>query len=36
VTQLISRVIEREIITGKAKGAKAYIPHIITTSEKTR
>jgi ATP-dependent DNA helicase PIF1 len=26
VTQLTSRVIEGEIITGKAKGAKAYIP----------
>jgi ATP-dependent DNA helicase PIF1 len=36
VTQLIGRVIEGEIITGKAKGTKAYIPHIITTSTQTR
>jgi ATP-dependent DNA helicase PIF1 len=36
VTQLIGRVIEGEIITGKAKGSKAYIPCIVTTSEQTR
>jgi ATP-dependent DNA helicase PIF1 len=36
VTQLTSRVIEGEIITGKAKAAKAYIPRIITTSAETR
>jgi ATP-dependent DNA helicase PIF1 len=36
VTQLTTRVIEGEIITGKAKGTKAYIPRIITTSTKTR
>jgi ATP-dependent DNA helicase PIF1 len=35
VTQLTSRVIEGEIITGKARGAKAYIPRIITTSAET-
>jgi ATP-dependent DNA helicase PIF1 len=27
VTQLTARVIEGEIITGKTKGTKAYIPH---------
>ena len=32
VTQLTRRVIEGEIITGIAKGCKAYIPRIITTS----
>ncbi|PVH66941.1 hypothetical protein PAHAL_1G389900 [Panicum hallii] len=32
VTQLTTRVIEGEIITGKARGSKAYIPRIITTS----
>ncbi|XP_052157107.1 uncharacterized protein LOC127774827 isoform X3 [Oryza glaberrima] len=32
VTQLTRRVIEGEIITGKAKGSKAYIPRIVTTS----
>jgi ATP-dependent DNA helicase PIF1 len=36
VTQLTGRVIEGEIITGKAKGTKAYIPRIITTSTQTR
>jgi ATP-dependent DNA helicase PIF1 len=36
VSQLTSRVIEGEIITGKAKGTKAYIPRIITTSIETR
>jgi ATP-dependent DNA helicase PIF1 len=36
VTQLTCRVIEGEIITRKAKGTKAYIPHIITTSTQTR
>jgi ATP-dependent DNA helicase PIF1 len=35
VTQLTSRVIEGEIIIGKARGAKAYIPRIITTSAET-
>lgn len=32
VTQLTRRVIEGQIITGKAKGCKAYIPRIVTTS----
>jgi hypothetical protein len=32
VTQLTNRVIEGQIITGKAKGSKAYIPRIVTTS----
>lgn len=32
VTQLTHRIIEGEIITGKAKGSKAYIPRIICTS----
>ncbi|CAN6372728.1 unnamed protein product [Urochloa humidicola] len=32
VTQLTHRIIEGQIITGKAKGSKAYIPRIITTS----
>jgi ATP-dependent DNA helicase PIF1 len=36
VTQLTGRVIEGEITTGKAKGTKAYIPLIITTSTQTR
>jgi ATP-dependent DNA helicase PIF1 len=36
VTQLTDRIIEGEIITGKAKGTKAYILHIVTTSAKTR
>jgi ATP-dependent DNA helicase PIF1 len=36
VTQLTGRVIEGEIITGKAKGSKAYIPRIVTTSTQTR
>jgi ATP-dependent DNA helicase PIF1 len=36
VTQLIGRVFEGEIITEKAKGMKAYIPRIITTSTQTR
>jgi ATP-dependent DNA helicase PIF1 len=36
VTQLTTRVIEDEIITGKAKGIKAYIPCIITTSIETK
>jgi ATP-dependent DNA helicase PIF1 len=36
VTQLTNRVIKGEIITGKAKGTKAYIPRIITTSTETR
>jgi ATP-dependent DNA helicase PIF1 len=36
VTQLTTRIIEGEIITGKAKGTKAYIPHIVTTSTETR
>jgi ATP-dependent DNA helicase PIF1 len=35
VTQLTDRVIEGEIITGKVKGTKAYIPRIITTSVQT-
>jgi hypothetical protein len=36
VTQLTNRVIEGEIITGKAKGSKAYIPRIVTTSAQSR
>jgi len=36
VTQLTSRVIEGEIIAGKAKGSKAYIPRIVTTSAQTK
>jgi ATP-dependent DNA helicase PIF1 len=36
VTQLTSRIIQGEIIMGKAKGTKAYIPHIVTTSAETR
>lgn len=32
VTQLTHCIIEGEIITGKAKGCKAYIPRIVTTS----
>jgi ATP-dependent DNA helicase PIF1 len=35
VTKFTSRVIDGEIITRKAKGAKAYIPRIITTSVET-
>jgi ATP-dependent DNA helicase PIF1 len=36
VTQLTARVIEAEIIAGKTKCIKAYIPRIITTSVQTR
>jgi hypothetical protein len=36
VTQLTNRVIEGEIITGKARGSKAYIPRIISISAKTK
>jgi ATP-dependent DNA helicase PIF1 len=36
VTKLTGRVIEGEIITGKAKGTKTYIPRIITTSTQSR
>jgi ATP-dependent DNA helicase PIF1 len=36
VTQLTNRIIEGEIITGKAKGTKAYIPRIVTASAETR
>jgi ATP-dependent DNA helicase PIF1 len=36
VTQLTSRIIEGEIITGKAKCTKAYIPRIVTTSAETK
>jgi len=36
VTQLTTRVIEDEIITGKAKGTKVYIPRIVTTSTQSR
>lgn len=36
VTQLTSCVIEGEIITGKAKGSKAYIPRIVTTSAESK
>jgi ATP-dependent DNA helicase PIF1 len=36
VTQLTTRIIEGEIITGKAKGTKVYIPLIVTTSTETR
>ncbi|PUZ56488.1 hypothetical protein GQ55_5G311800 [Panicum hallii var. hallii] len=36
VTQLTTRVIEGEIITGKARGSKAYIPRIITTSNQSK
>ncbi|KAL6646681.1 hypothetical protein ACP70R_015758 [Stipagrostis hirtigluma subsp. patula] len=32
VTQLTHRIIEAEIITGKAKGSKAYIPRIVSIS----
>ena len=32
VTQLTHRIIEAQIITGKAKGTKAYIPRVISTS----
>jgi ATP-dependent DNA helicase PIF1 len=36
VTQLTCRVIGGEIITGKAKDSKAYIPCIVTTLVQTR
>jgi ATP-dependent DNA helicase PIF1 len=36
VTQLTTRIIEGEIITGKARGTKAYILRIVTTSAETR
>ncbi|PUZ56489.1 hypothetical protein GQ55_5G311900 [Panicum hallii var. hallii] len=36
VTQLTTRVIEGEIIRGKARGSKAYIPRIITTSNQSK
>lgn len=36
VTQLTTRIIEGEIMTGKAKGSKAYIPRIITTSAQSK
>jgi hypothetical protein len=36
VTQLTHRIIEAQIITGKAKGTKTYIPRIITTSSDPR
>ncbi|PUZ74769.1 hypothetical protein GQ55_1G091800 [Panicum hallii var. hallii] len=36
ITQLTTRVIEGEIITGKARGSKAYIPRIITTSNQSK
>jgi hypothetical protein len=36
VTQLTHRVIEGEIITGKAKGSRVYIPRIDTTSAQSR
>jgi ATP-dependent DNA helicase PIF1 len=36
VTQLTSRIIEAKIITGKAKGTRAYIPRIVTTSAETK
>lgn len=36
VTQLTTRIIEGEIIIGKAKGSKAYIPRIITTSAQSK
>jgi hypothetical protein len=36
VTQLTNRVIEGEIITGKARGSKAYIPRIIATSAQSK
>jgi ATP-dependent exoDNAse (exonuclease V) alpha subunit len=36
VTQLTNRVIEGEIITGKATGSRVYIPRIITTSSHSR
>ncbi|WVZ96161.1 hypothetical protein U9M48_041832, partial [Paspalum notatum var. saurae] len=36
VTQLTTRVIEGKIIIGKAKGSKAYIPRIITTSNQSK
>ncbi|WVZ78307.1 hypothetical protein U9M48_026043 [Paspalum notatum var. saurae] len=36
VTQLTNRVIEAEIITGKAAGLRVYIPRIVTTSTHSR
>lgn len=36
VTQLTKRVIEGQIITGKATGSKVYIPRIVTTSSHSR
>jgi ATP-dependent exoDNAse (exonuclease V) alpha subunit len=36
VTQLTGRVIEGEIITGKAIGSKVYIPRIVTTSTQSK
>ncbi|KAJ1278908.1 hypothetical protein BS78_04G115000 [Paspalum vaginatum] len=36
VTQLTNRVVEGEIITGKAAGLRVYIPRIITTSTHSR
>ncbi|KQJ88475.1 hypothetical protein BRADI_4g18358v3 [Brachypodium distachyon] len=36
VTQLTKRIIEGEIITGKAKGTRVYIPRIVTTSTQSR
>jgi hypothetical protein len=36
VTQLTNRVIEGQIITGKATGSRVYIPRIITTSSNSR
>jgi hypothetical protein len=36
VTQLTHRIIEAQIIAGKAKGTKTYIPRIITTSSDPR
>jgi ATP-dependent DNA helicase PIF1 len=35
VTQLTTRIIDGEIITGKAKGTKVYISRIVTTSVET-
>ena len=32
MTQLTHHIIEAQIITGKAKGTKAYIPRVISTS----
>uniref|UniRef100_A0A453RSN4 DNA helicase Pif1-like 2B domain-containing protein n=1 Tax=Aegilops tauschii subsp. strangulata TaxID=200361 RepID=A0A453RSN4_AEGTS len=36
VTQLTGRVIEGEIITGKAIGSRVYIPRIVTTSSQSK